>query len=161
SDFDVCADDHCQRFQGISKAFSQSAFDAVRETRGKALIWDDYICDTRYSKSCGGMTEEYSSAWEDESIPYLARVYDGPGEPHGYQFPLNVERNAEKWITTSPQAHCNTISADLLARILPGFHQETRDFYRWEVLYSQEELTGILNARLNIDIGRIRALEPI
>src|SRR5690349_11530438 len=65
-DFDVCADDHCQRYQGISKAFSQAAFDAVRDTRGRVLLYDGEICDARYSKSCGGMTEIYRAAWEDK-----------------------------------------------------------------------------------------------
>ena len=161
TDFDVCADDHCQRYQGISKAFSEAAFNAVRDTRGKALVWNDKICDARYSKSCGGMTEVFRAAWEDRDVPYLKSVYDGPGEIRDYPMPLTVEANAEAWIRSSPTAYCNEISADLLARILPGFDQETRDFYRWEVSFSQGELREIIKARLGLDLGRIHSLEPL
>jgi stage II sporulation protein D len=161
-DFDVCADDHCQRYQGISKAFSQAAFDAVRATRGKVLAYGDDVCDARYSKSCGGMTEIYSAVWEDADVPYLKPVYDGPGrEAPGHRLPLSVEVNAEDWISSSPLAYCGMVTSDLVARILPGFDQETRDFYRWETEYSQEELNEILRARLGIDFGRILALIPL
>jgi len=161
-DFDVCADDHCQRYQGISKAFSQAAFDAVHDTRGKVLVYGDDVCDARYSKSCGGMTETYSAVWEDEDVPYLKPVYDGPGdEAPGHRLPLSVEVNAEDWITSSPLAYCEMVTADLIGRILPGFDQETRDFYRWEVEYSQEEISEVIGARLGIEFGRIRALVPL
>jgi stage II sporulation protein D len=159
--FDVCADDHCQRYQGISKAFSQSAFDAIRDTRGKALVFEDEICDARYSKSCGGMTEVYSAAWEEKDVPYLSAVYDGDDELSDYDLPLTVEANAARWITSKPAAYCNTESAALLARILPGFDQETRDFYRWEVVYTEEELREILRARAGLELGRIISLEPV
>lgn len=161
ADFDVCADDHCQRYQGISKAFSEAAFDAVGCTRGKALVWDDEICDARYSKSCGGMTELFRAAWEDRDVPYLASVYDGRGEIKEYAMPLTDEANSEAWIRSLPPAYCNTDSAELLARILPGFDQETRDFYRWKVVYSQDELREIIATRLGVDLGGIIALEPL
>jgi SpoIID/LytB domain protein len=159
--FDVCADDHCQRYQGISKAFSRSAFDAVRDTRGKALVFAGEICDARYSKSCGGMTEVYAAAWEEKEVPYLAAVYDGESEPVGYDLPLTDEANAERWIASNPAAYCNTDSAALLARILPGFDQETRDFFRWQVVYTESELREILRARAGLDLGRIKSLEPV
>lgn len=160
--FDVCADDHCQRYQGIGKAFSQAAFDAVRDTRGKVLVYDDEICDARYSKSCGGMTEVYRAAWEDKDVPYLTSVYDVPGsEPSGYRMPLSTEANAEAWITSSPPAYCGVVTTELLARIVPAFDQETPDFYRWRVDYSQEELSEILRSRLGVDLGRVRALQPL
>lgn len=159
--FDVCADDHCQRYQGISKAFSQQAHDAVKDTSGVALIYDDEICDARYSKSCGGMTETFSAAWESKEVPYLASVYDGEGKIAGYEMPLTIEANAEAWITSSPAAYCNTQSAELLSRILPGFDQETRNFYRWQVDYTQQELSEIIRARTGIDFGAILALEPV
>ncbi len=160
--FDVCADDHCQRYQGIGKAFSQAAFDAVRDTRGRVLIYDDEICDARYSKSCGGMTEVYRAAWEDKDVPYLTSVYDVPGsEPSGYRMPLSTEANAEAWITSSPPAYCGVVTPELLARIVPAFDQETPDFYRWRVDYSQEELSEILRSRLGVEFGRVRALEPL
>lgn len=159
--FDVCADDHCQRYQGISKAFSESAFDAIRDTYGKALVFEDEICDARYSKSCGGITEVYSAAWEEKDVPYLSAAYDGDGELNGYDLPLTREANAERWITSSPAAYCNTDSAALLTRILPGFDQETLDFYRWQVVYSESELREILSARAGLDLGRIISIEPV
>ncbi len=160
--FDVCADDHCQRYQGIGKAFSQAAFHAVRVTRGKVLVYHGEICDARYSKSCGGMTETYRSAWEDRDVPYLTSVYDVPGlEPSGYRMPLSTEANAEAWITASPPAYCGVVTPELLARIVPAFDQETPDFYRWRVERSQEELSEILLSRLGVDFGRIRGLQPL
>lgn len=159
--FDVCADDHCQRYQGISKAFSPAAFGAVQETRGKALVWQDEVCDARYSKSCGGMTEVFRAAWEDRDVAYLAAVYDGDGDISAYPMPLPLEANAERWIAASPPAFCNTTASDLLARILPGFDQETRDFYRWQVSYANNELREIITARLGIDVGRLEAIAPL
>ncbi len=159
--FDVCADDHCQRYQGASKAFSTQAFDAVRDTRGTALIYGDEICDARYSKSCGGRTEVFSAAWEDRSVPYLTSVYDGPDEAADYAMPLTDEANAERWILSSPPAHCNVETRETLSRILPGFDQETEDFYRWRVEYEQKELRELLLARTGVDFGRIRSLDAV
>src|SRR5207247_7643714 len=114
-DFDVCADDHCQRYQGISKAFSHAAFDAIADTRGRALLYGDEICDARYSKSCGGMTETYSAVWDDQDKPYLRPVYDGPGnEAPGQRLPLSVEVNAEDWIASTPVAYCGLATPELL-----------------------------------------------
>jgi SpoIID/LytB domain protein len=161
ADFDVCADDHCQRYQGISKAFSEASFNAVGGTRGKALVWNDEICDARYSKSCGGMTEVFRAAWEDRDVEYLASIYDGRSRVEEYAMPLTDEANSEAWIRSTPPAYCNTDSAALLARILPGFDQETRDFYRWKVVYSQDELREIIATRLDVDPGPILALEPL
>jgi SpoIID/LytB domain protein len=161
SDFDVCADDHCQRYQGISKAFSNEAFDAIADTRGQALMWGDEICDARYSKSCGGMTEVFRAAWEEKQVAYLPSIYDGAQFPSGYNLPLSDEANATKWIMTSPAAYCNAADAGLLSRILPGFDQETADFYRWEVVYSSDELREILRERLGIDFGNFITLEPV
>jgi len=160
--FDVCADDHCQRYQGISKAFSPAAFDAVWDTRGRVLVYNDEICDARYSKSCGGMTEVYRAAWEDKDVPYLSSVYDVPGiEPNQYAMPLSTEANAETWITSSPPAYCGLVTKEVLARIVPSFDQETPDFYRWRVEHTQEEVIELLRSRVGINIGRIRALEPV
>jgi SpoIID/LytB domain protein len=159
--FDVCADDHCQRYQGVSKAFSEAAFSAVRATRGVALVYGDEICDARYSKSCGGRTEVFSAAWEDRSVPYLTSIYDGPGEIAGYTMSLTEEVNAARWILSSPPAYCNVEAREILSRILPNFDQETTDFYRWTVEYSQSELRDILLARTGIDFGRIRLLDAV
>jgi SpoIID/LytB domain protein len=152
-DFDVCADDHCQRYQGITKAFSPAASEAVRATAGEMLLYKGSICDARFSKCCGGITEQYATAWEDEDIPYLTSVYDGPS-------PLRSD-NPETWIRSNPPAYCNTQDKNLLGRILPGFDQETRDFYRWRVEYTAEELGALLKSRLGVDLGKITELQPL
>src|SRR5262245_14161202 len=123
SDFDVCADDHCQRYQGITKAFSDAASQAVAATRSEFLMYEGAVCDARFSKSCGGITEVYSTAWEDRDLPYLKSIYDGPQQSSSY--------TPEGLIQADAPAYCNTRDKNLLSLILPGFDQETRDFYRW------------------------------
>jgi stage II sporulation protein D len=152
-DFDVCADDHCQRYQGITKAFSPAAAEAVRATTGEFLRYDGKICDARFSKSCGGITERYSTAWEDEEIPYLESVDDGSPQARSY--------SSETWIRSDPPAYCNTRDLQLLSRILPGFDQETRDFYRWRVEYTAEELADLIKSRVGIDLGPIRDMQAL
>ena len=160
--FDVCADDHCQRYQGISKALSSEAFRAVGDTRGLVLTCGGEICDARYSKSCGGMTEEFRAAWEDKHVPYLVSVYDGRGSsPKGFDLPLEEPENSNRWIRSSPPAFCNASSRELLSRILPGFDQETSDFYRWRVAYSNTELSDLLREKIDVDFGRISRIEPV
>jgi SpoIID/LytB domain protein len=161
TEFDVCADDHCQRYQGITKAFSPAVFAAVQETRGLVLIDGDEICDARFSKCCGGMTENYRAAWQERDIPYLVGVYDGPSLPADFALPLTRETNADNWITGTPPAYCNTSDRVLIEQILPDFDQETKDFFRWEVSYGQEELQAVLQQKLSIDLGTILALEPL
>jgi SpoIID/LytB domain protein len=152
-DFDVCADDHCQRYQGITKAFSSSAAEAVRATSGEFLRYHGAICDARFSKSCGGITERYAVAWEDEKIPYLESVYDGASQP---SIP-----NSETWIRSSPPAYCNTDDSELLSRVLPGFDQETRDFYRWQVAYTGHEFADLIRSRIGVDLGPIRNMQAL
>ena len=152
-DFDVCADDHCQRYQGITKMFSVAAADAVRATAGQFLRYRGAICDARFSKSCGGITERYATAWEDQDIPYLRSVYDGPAQPRSY--------SPETWIRSSPPAYCNTDDSELLSRVLPGFDQETRDFFRWKVAYTPEELADLIRSRIAVDLGPIRDLRAL
>jgi SpoIID/LytB domain protein len=152
-DFDVCADDHCQRYQGITKAFSPAAAEAVLATAGEFLRYNGQVCDARFSKCCGGITEKYSTAWEDEDIPYLKSFYDGVSQPPSV--------SPETWIRSSPPAYCNTRDAQLLARILPGFDQETADFYRWRVEYAPEELSEIIKSKVGVDIGPIQDIEPL
>jgi stage II sporulation protein D len=152
-DFDVCADDHCQRYQGITKAFSPAAAQAVRATAGEFLRYNGAICDARFSKCCGGITERYSTAWEDEDIPYLESIYDGSAQSHSY--------SPETWIGSAPPAYCNTDDSELLSRVLPGFDQETRDFYRWQVAYTPEELAHLISTRLGVDLGPIRDLQAL
>lgn len=152
-DFDVCADDHCQRYQGITRAFSPAAAEAVRLTAGEFLRYAGAICDARFSKSCGGITERYATAWEDRDVPYLESVYDGRA-PAGSCDP-------QTWIRSHPPAYCNTNDSGLLARILPGFDQETRDFYRWQVAYTAEELADLIRSRLGVNLGPISELQPL
>jgi stage II sporulation protein D len=151
--FDVCADDHCQRYQGITKAFSQAATRAVAETAGELLLFHGRICDARFSKCCGGRSEGYRSAWDDRDVPYLVSVYDGP--------PPAPACEAEAWILGKPSAYCNTEDRALLARLLPGFDQETRDFFRWTVVLSGEEIRRFVHEKLGPDLGVVRALEPL
>jgi len=152
-DFDVCADDHCQRYQGITKAFSPTAAEAVRATAGQFLRYQGGICDARFSKSCGGITERYATAWENEEIPYLESVYDGPADSCAY--------SPDTWIRSKPPAYCNTDNAELLSRILPAFDQETRDFYRWRVAYTPEELADLIRSKLALNLGPIRDLRAL
>lgn len=152
-DFDVCADDHCQRYQGITKAFSPSAAEAVGATAGEFLRYKGAICDARFSKSCGGITERYATAWEDEDIPYLESIYDGRGQSRSY--------SPQTWIRSNPPAYCNTDDSELLGRVLPGFDQETRDFYRWQVAYTPEELADLIASRLGVDLGPICELQAL
>src|SRR5258708_16172988 len=152
-DFDVCADDHCQRYQGITKSFSPAAAEAVRATAGEFLRYNGAICDARFSKCCGGITERYATAWEDQKIPYLESVCDGGAQSGSY--------NPEGWIGSSPPAYCNTDDSELLSRVLPGFDQETRDFYRWQVSYTREELADLISTRLGVNLGPIRDLDAL
>ncbi len=152
-DFEVCADDHCQRYQGITKAVSPTVAEAVRATGGEMLLSGGAICDARYSKCCGGLTEAFATAWNDAEVPYLVSFPDGPVGP--------VPADLEAFIRSSPPAFCNTTDAGLLARILPGFDQETRDFFRWSVSYAPEELGELVASRLGVDLGPVVALEPL
>jgi stage II sporulation protein D len=153
ADFDVCADDHCQRYQGITKAFSPAAAEAVGATAGEFLRYHGMICDARFSKCCGGITERYATAWEDENIPYLESVCDGPSPSRA--------RAPASWIASNPSAYCNTNDAALVARLLPGFDQETRDFYRWQVVYTLEEVADLVKLRIGGDLGPIREMQAL
>jgi SpoIID/LytB domain protein len=155
--FDVCADDHCQRYHGITKIISPAALQAVRDTRGVFLVDDGEICDARYSKSCGGRSEVFATAWEDLSVPYLPTLSDAAVE-----HPLIAsEAAAEQWVRSSPAAYCNTTDGGILRQVLPSFDQETTDFYRWTVTYTQEELAALLHKRSGLDFGHIHRLEPL
>lgn len=155
--FDVCADDHCQRYQGITKIISQGADEAVKRTRGIFLVHQNEICDARFSKSCGGVTEKFENAWEDASIPYLQVVSDSP-----IRYPeIRSESEAERWIRSSPDAYCNTTDGNILRQVLPSFDQETTDFFRWRVKYEREELGNIIASRSGFDFGAINNLVPV
>ncbi len=161
TDFDVCADDHCQRYQGVTKATSPMVFDAIQATFGRVLTFSEELCDARFSKSCGGMTESFDAAWADERRAYLAVSFDGKNFPTEFALPLTDEANAESWIRSSPPAFCNTTDPKVLGKILPDFDQATRDFYRWRVTIAQEELQELLRRKLGIEFGTIRKLEPV
>lgn len=157
--FDVCADDHCQRYQGITKAYIPTVKRAVEETRGEVLVSDGEICDARFSKCCGGATEEFGYCWEDKDVEYLKGVRDSADEA---PLPdLTTECEAEKWIAAEPEAFCNTSDGEILRQILNDFDMETNDFYRWQVRYSQQELSDIVRERSGIDFGTIESLTPL
>ncbi|MEK6566574.1 MAG: SpoIID/LytB domain-containing protein [Bacteroidota bacterium] len=155
--FDVCADDHCQRYQGISKIISQAANDAVEETQGMFLVYENEICDARYSKACGGISESYENAWEDRQVPYLSSISDWKTE----YAPLKQGIDTEQWILGAPDAYCNTKDGNILKQVLPSFDQETTDFFRWKVTYKRGELEEIVRDKSGIDVGVIRNLVPM
>ncbi len=133
--YDVCADDHCQRYQGISKILSSTAKQAIQETVGLVIISNDEICDARYSKACGGITETFENVWEPEQHNYLKSIIDYKYEPDNYNLDFSKERNAEKWIKGNPHAFCNTNDSRILTQILIDYDRETKDFFRWTVEY--------------------------
>lgn len=159
--FDVCADDHCQRYHGITRVSSLTVMDAIAETRGMVLTFDDEICDARFSKCCGGMTETYSTAWEDREIPYLAGTYDGERWPMDFPTPLAEEKAATYWITHRPPAFCNTSDRALIEQILPEIDQHTLAFFRWQIDYEQDRLRAIVEKKLGVDLGPILSLQPL
>ncbi|MBQ7683736.1 MAG: SpoIID/LytB domain-containing protein, partial [Bacteroidaceae bacterium] len=132
--FDVCADDHCQRYQGITRQVSPEVAHAIEDTRGQALMYDGHVCDARFGKCCGGMTNDFENCWEPEPHPYLHAVSD---------------------------PYCNTTDRQLLATVLNDYDLETQDFYRWTVTYTQQELHDIVTERLGRDLGDILRLEPV
>jgi peptidoglycan hydrolase-like amidase len=156
-DFQVCADDHCQRYQGVSKMISPAAAQAVDETRGVFLVYENEICDARFSKSCGGVSEAFENAWEDTPIPYLQPISDAAvAHPS-----IRDEAQAGQWILSFPEAYCNTTDGNILRQILPSFDQETTDFFRWKVEYRREELEEILAAKSGINFGTLLDLVPL
>jgi len=159
--YDVCADDHCQRYQGITKTHAHNAEQAVNETSGFVLMYNDQICDARFSKSCGGITETFENVWEEVEHPYLQKLIDYKFEPDGYNTDLTNEENAVRWITNSPLSFCNTSDEKILEQVLNNYDRETTDFYRWQVEYSQNEIAELLKTKTAIDFGEIIDLIPI
>lgn len=155
--FDVCADDHCQRYQGITKITSENVGEAVRTTRGRFLVYKNKICDARYHKACGGQTEIFSTAWEDKSVPYLQSVTDSPTAGSSMQ----SSKATGKLLPEDPNAYCNTPDKKILSRILLSFDQETTDFYRWQVSYRRGELEDIIRKKSGFDFGNLLKLIPI
>jgi SpoIID/LytB domain protein len=159
--FDICADDHCQRYQGVTKVTAANVYEAIKATRGIILAYAGELCDARFSKSCGGFTELFSTAWEDVDVPYLQAFYDGEKLPSGCRLPLSSEANAAAWIRQAPPAFCNAHDSAILTKILPNFDQATTDFYRWHVTLEQAELQSLLARKLGLSFGAIRGLEPL
>mgnify|MGYP000472537012 FL=1 len=157
--FDVCADDHCQRYQGITRTSTPQAIEAVFATRGEVLMYEGEICDARFSKCCGGAFEEFQNCWENVKHPYLIGQRDSKTET---RLPdLTNEAEADKWIRTSPTAFCNTHNKQVLSQVLNNYDQETTDFYRWRVCYSQQELSELIHKRSGIEFGKIIDLIPV
>jgi SpoIID/LytB domain protein len=158
--FDVCADDHCQRYQGISKIYAEKALKAVEETFGEVLVFDDKICDARFSKCCGGISENFENVWETARHSYLTKVVDSEsGDTTCVD--LRIEDEAELWIRNNPPAFCNTADQKILSQVLPGFDQVTTDFYRWKVEYAQTEISALIKKRSGFDFGEILKLEAL
>lgn len=158
--FDVCADDHCQRYQGITRQTTETVANVTNLTRGEILMYDDEICDARFSKCCGGMMETFENVWEPVVHPYLQGKLDSKSEnmvaPN-----LTNETEAETWIRSSPKAFCNTNNKEVLKQVLNDYDQETADFFRWKVEYSQLETADLIKEKSGIDFGEIIDLLPL
>jgi spoIID/lytB domain protein len=158
--FDVCADDHCQRYQGITKAANKHVVEAIQQTAGEILTSHGEICDARYSKCCGGAVEEFQYCWENIKKPYLKALPDTL--PDSTPLPdLTDEAVARQWILSSPDAFCNTTDQKVLSQVLNDFDQETTDFYRWSQTYSQAEIKQLLEEKLEVQFGDIIDLVPL
>lgn len=164
--FDVCADDHCQRYQGITKETSPHVAEAIRQTKGQILMDGDDICDARFSKCCGGVTEEFQYCWEDTPKNYLSSVRDiiqgmkSAGSAAPAPLPsLQDEAAADAWIRSNPPAFCNTTDKKILSQVLNDYDQETADFYRWKVTLTQEKLKQLLDEKLKMNFGDILDLQ--
>lgn len=164
--FDVCADDHCQRYQGITKETSPHVAEAIRQTKGQILMDGDDICDARFSKCCGGVTEEFQYCWEDTPKNYLSSVRDiiqgvkSVGSAVPAPLPsLQDEAAADAWIRSNPPAFCNTTDKKILSQVLNDYDQETADFYRWKVTLTQEKLKQLLDEKLKMNFGDILDLQ--
>jgi SpoIID/LytB domain protein len=155
--FDVCADDHCQRYHGITKIVSEQAEEAVRQTRGRVMTYQDGICDARYSKNCGGITEEFDTAWDDQQVPYLRSISDAPVTHQ----PIRTEEEASAWILSEPVVYCNTKDENLLKKILLDSDRRTEKFFRWRAEYSREELEEILRKKSGFDFGILKEVIPL
>ena len=159
--FDVCADDHCQRYQGITKETSPHVAEAIRQTKGQVLLDGDEICDARFSKCCGGVTEEFQYCWEDTPKNYLTAVRDIALGIESTLPNLTNEEEAEKWIRFNPSAFCNTQDKRILSQVLNDYDQETVDFYRWKVTLTQEKLQQLIADRLKMDLGSILDMKSV
>lgn len=159
--FDVCADDHCQRYQGITKETSPHVAEAIRQTKGQILMDGEEICDARFSKCCGGITEEFQYCWEDTPKTYLTAVRDIALGVEHTQPNLTNEEEAEKWIRFNPPAFCNTQDKKILSEVLNDYDQETVNFYRWKETLSQKKLQQLIADKLKMDLGAILDMKAV
>jgi stage II sporulation protein D len=161
TNFDVCADDHCQRYQGITRASSPTVAKVIKATCGEVLSYEGAICDARYSKCCGGITEKFENVWEPVVHPYLQKVNDNTSQRD--QFDLNPldESSVREWILGNPEAFCNTTDNKVLSQVLNDYDQETNDFYRWSVIYSQDLLSELVKKKTGFDFGKITDITPL
>lgn len=158
TDFDVCADDHCQRYQGITRATTPLVEQAIHSTRGQILMYQGRICDTRFSKCCGGATELFENVWEPVHHPYLKAIADGKND---LSVDLTEEEQARSWIASTPDAFCNTTDKSILSQVLNDYDQRTNDFYRWKVTYTAGEVTRLIQDKLGIDFGVVQDMIPL
>ena len=141
--FDVCADDHCQRYQGLTRAAGSTVRRVIDRTWGQVLTYDGQLCDARFSKCCGGKMESFSTCWEDKDYPYLLPLADTPGhDEHGECF-------------------CDTQDKSILSQVLNNYDQETVDFYRWTVEYGKDELSELIERKSGVRIGRLVSMKPL
>jgi len=160
--FDVCADDHCQRYQGITKVSSLQVYEALQATAGEVLMYGGVVCDTRFYKCCGGITENFENVWEPVVHPYLTKVIDNDVTCHPSPVTdLTNEENVREWILGNPPAYCNTHDERALSQVLNDYDQETQDFYRWEVSLTQSEIKALLSKKVGIDVGNVLDLIPV
>jgi len=157
--FDVCADDHCQRYQGVGRVRSPSVAQAIADTRGLVLTHEGKPCDARFSKCCGGVTEDFRTAWSDEKVPYLVPVLDGPGDLPDP--PLTGEAALRDFIEHPSDVYCGSTNDRILARVLNDYDRATRDFFRWRVELDASAAGALIARKLGVDLGRILALEPV
>lgn len=156
--FDVCADDHCQRYQGITRAYNPNVKKAIAETRGQMLTYNGEICDARFSKCCGGTSEVFETCWQPVHLDYLEKADDFSTD---FTKDLTVEENANEFINSNPDAFCNTNDKELLQKILNDYDFESKNFYRWKVEFSQKELSELINRKSGEDFGEIKDLIPV
>lgn len=161
TNFDVCADDHCQRYQGITRQTSNLVRQAINETFGLVLMHNGKVCDARFSKSCGGVAETFENVWEPEVHPYLQAIVDNAEKQVGFDLALTNETAAESWIRNSPPAFCNTHDKKVLSQVLNNYDQETTDFFRWKVTYTQQVIAELIARKNGRDFGDILDLVPV
>lgn len=156
--FDVCADDHCQRYQGITRVTNEKAVLAVNETRGEVLTYEGEVCDARFSKCCGGISERFDTCWEDANPGYLQPVFDGKQNTVP---DVQNNKSAEKWISSCPDVYCNTADELVLKQVLNDYDRETKSFFRWTEVLTGKEISAYLKSKYNRDLGEVKDIIPV